>query len=86
MGYFFNVIYGDYDRVNDVHYYNGTKKNEDEKFQFLKLMLSNIGIDNVRKCNLDSISENPNENYFYILNGCETINIVTPAISNDVLP
>ena len=61
MGYFFNVIYGDYDRVNELHYYNGIKKNEDEKFEGIKLVLSNIGINNIRKCTLDSISENPNE-------------------------
>ena len=66
MGYFFNVIYGDYDRVNELHYYNGIKKNEDEKFEGIKLVLSNIGINNIRKCTLDSISENPNEDYFYI--------------------
>ena len=86
MGYFFNVIYGDYDRVNELHYYNGVKKNEDEKFEGIKLVLSNIGINNIRKCTLDSISENPNEDYFYILNGFETFNIVTKDIGHDDLP
>ena len=86
MGYFFNVIYGDYDRVNELHYYNGIKKNEDEKFEGIKLVLSNIGINNIRKCTLDSISENPNEDYFYILNGFETFNIVTKDIGHDDLP
>jgi hypothetical protein len=86
MGYFFNVIYGDYDRVNDVHYNNGNKKTEDEKFQSLVLLLSSFGINNVRKCTLDSISENPNEDYFYILNGFETFNMLTTDTSHDELP
>jgi hypothetical protein len=86
MGYFFNVICGNYDRVNDSHYYNGIKKNEDERFEEITLMLSSVGINNVRKSNLDSISENPNENYFYILNGFESFNILTPDIGHDELP
>jgi hypothetical protein len=86
MGYFFNVIYGDYDRVNNSHYHNGIKKDEDEKFEGIKSILSGIGINNIRKCSLDSISENPNENYFYILNGFKTFNIVTPDIGHDELP
>ena len=28
MGYLFNIIYGNYDRVNEIHYQNQTTKTE----------------------------------------------------------
>jgi hypothetical protein len=86
MGHFFNLIYGDYDRINHIHYHNQIKKSNDEKFESIKSLLTNVGVKNIRKCTLDSISENPNEKYFYILTGLETFNVFSPEVSNDELP
>jgi hypothetical protein len=86
MGHFFNLIYGDYDRINHIHYHNQIKKSNDEKFESIKSLLTNVGVKNIRKCTLDSISENPNEKYFYILTGLETFDTFSPEVSNDELP
>lgn len=86
MGYFFNLIYGNYDRVNEIHYQNQTIKTEEVKFEYVKSLLNNIGVNNIRKCTLDSVSENPNENYFYVLTGFESFNMLTEEITNDELP
>jgi hypothetical protein len=86
MGHFFNLIYGDYDKINHIHYHNQIKKSNDEKFESIKSLLTNVGVKNIRKCTLDSISENPNEKYFYILTGLETFDTFSPEVSNDELP
>jgi hypothetical protein len=86
MGHFFNLIYGDYDRINHIHYHNQIKKSNDEKFESTKSLLINVGVKNIRKCTLDSISENPNENYFYILTGLETFNVFSTEVTNNELP
>ena len=86
MGHFFNLIYGDYDRINHIHYHNQIKKSNDEKFESTKSLLTNVGVKNIRKCTLDSISENPNENYFYILTGLETFNVFSTEVTDDELP
>lgn len=51
MGYFFNLIYN----------------NDDKIYDFNKSFLTDIGVVNIRKTSLDFVSENPNESFFFIL-------------------
>jgi hypothetical protein len=83
MGYFLNIICDNLDNLNDVHYVNGIKPTDNERYDYVLNLLTSIGIKNIRRANVDDNAENVNENYYYFLTHIKDIDYFTDTTLMD---
>ncbi len=67
MGYFLNIICDNLDNLSEEHYVNGKIPTGDERFEYVKNLLTSIGIKNIRRFYLDDGAETYCEYYYYFL-------------------
>jgi hypothetical protein len=67
MGYFLNIICDNLDNLSEEHYIGGKIPTDDERFEYVKNLLSSVRIKNIRRSNVDDNSENVNDYYYYFL-------------------
>jgi hypothetical protein len=83
MGYFLNIILEDLDNINDA---KQKKLAFDEKHDYLKKLFESKGFNNIRYSNLESIGENPNENYYYFICNVGKLDFTNADINHDNSP
>ena len=75
MGYFLNILSGDYEDIDEKYYYQ-IRESKEHKFNKIKNVLESIGIDNIIECHN---IENKNENYFYFIYQLSDLNFLSSS-------
>jgi hypothetical protein len=83
MGYFLNVICGDFDNIDNLHYLNRQKPSIEEKNNYLSGLFN---FSRIRYSTINAVGENPNENYYYFFTHLGDLKYVDNDIPHNFLP